>query len=331
MLDLITMQAFRDELVKIAGVMDDAAREGIQLAKKLKARGLAGKLRGNTLKDYVHHMDLSAHPKFKAPGTGGGTQKNFSDAGMLAHAGIKKVGAGGLSPALSMGGLAGLTALEGSQAFNKKKSKKERGMAAASAGATGSILAAEGIHNKDMLKSGLKKANKWATGKAPSAMDKIKNLAGKAAKFAKRAEVEKVSMDLWNPATGKVFGEAASKVKGLASGAGKAAAKPKVDASKMLEQIKSMKRTGQTGTISAKTFGKAAAAYNFDKEAFIGKLLGKAAPAAKSAFKPSFAGHAKSLGVGAATNAKGVTTTKSFNNLSQSMSKKKHIEIPGLA
>jgi hypothetical protein len=274
MLDLITMQAFRDELVKIAGVMDDAAREGIQLAKKLKARGLAGKLRGNTLKDYVHHMDLSAHPKFKAPGTGGGTQKNFSDAGMLAHAGIKKVGAGGLSPALSMGGLAGLTALEGSQAFNKKKSKKERGMAAASAGATGSILAAEGIHN---------------------------------------------------------FGEAASKVKGLASGAGKAAAKPKVDASKMLEQIKSMKRTGQTGTISAKTFGKAAAAYNFDKEAFIGKLLGKAAPAAKSAFKPSFAGHAKSLGVGAATNAKGVTTTKSFNNLSQSMSKKKHIEIPGLA
>lgn len=321
MLDLITMQAFRDELAKIAGIMDDAAREGIQLAQKLKAKNLVGKLKGNTLKDYYHHMDLSAHPKFKT-----GVKVTTGAPAM------KKTGAGVLSPALSMGGLAGLTALEGSQAFNKKKSKKERVMAGASAGATGSILAAEGIHNKDMLKGGLQSAKKWATGKAPSAMDKMKNLGKKAVGFAtKHAEVEKVSMDLWNPATGKVFGEAASKVKGLASGAAKAASKPKVDASQMLAQIKNMKRTGQTGTISAKSFGKAAAAYNFDKEAFIGKLLSKAAPAAKSAFKPSFAGHAKALGVGAATNAKGVTTAKSFNNLAQTMSKKKYIEIPGLA
>jgi hypothetical protein len=49
---------------KVSGVMEDAAHEGIAMAKKLKAKNLVGGLRGNTLKDYYHHMDLSAHPKF---------------------------------------------------------------------------------------------------------------------------------------------------------------------------------------------------------------------------------------------------------------------------
>lgn len=60
--------------------------------------------------------------------------------------------ASSLTPLLSMGGLAGLTAIEGSGALNKKKSTKERVKDGASAAFTGSILASEAIHNKDMLK-----------------------------------------------------------------------------------------------------------------------------------------------------------------------------------
>lgn len=60
-----TFAAFHDELQKLGfDVMHAAAQEGIQLAKKLKATGAAQKLRGAPLKDYMHHMDLSAHPKF---------------------------------------------------------------------------------------------------------------------------------------------------------------------------------------------------------------------------------------------------------------------------
>lgn len=58
----------------------------------------------------------------------------------------------GAPAALSMGGLAGLTAIEGAGAFNKKKEKKERLKDAASSGFTGSILASEMLHNKDHLK-----------------------------------------------------------------------------------------------------------------------------------------------------------------------------------
>lgn len=61
---------------------------------------------------------------------------------------LKKMAAGKLVPSLSMGGLTGLTALEGSHAFDKTKSKKERVMAGAGAAATGSILASEAIHNQ---------------------------------------------------------------------------------------------------------------------------------------------------------------------------------------
>jgi hypothetical protein len=70
---------------------------------------------------------------------------------------MEKIAAGNLSPMLSMGGLAGLTAVEGAGAFNKNKSKKSRLKDGASAGFTGSILAAEAIHNKKMLSKGLSK------------------------------------------------------------------------------------------------------------------------------------------------------------------------------
>lgn len=69
--------------------------------------------------------------------------------------------AGNIPAALSMGGLAGLTAVEGAGAFNKKHSKKERLKDGASAAFTGSILAGEAIHNKDMLKGGLRTAGKF--------------------------------------------------------------------------------------------------------------------------------------------------------------------------
>lgn len=304
---LAVMQAFSDELVKIKKASaDDLIREGINVAKKLKANGAYKNLRGNALKDYMYHMDMSAHPKFRT-----GVKTTVQ--------GMGKSAAGKLPPALSMGGLAGLVGLEGSQAFNKEKSKKERMMSAGAAGATGSILAGEAIHNKKLIKS-----------TAKSGLKKLKGLASKAGKTVlKHASVEKVSMDLWNPATGKIFGEAASKAKSIATGAAKAAPKAKVDGKAMLAQIKNMKRTGQTGTIGASTFGKAA---SMDKEAFLSKLLGKSVAQAKKVapMKPSFQGHAKALGVGAKTNAKGVTTSRSFDSLSKNVNQKKYIEIPGL-
>ena len=62
------------------------------------------------------------------------------------------------------------------------------------------------------------------------------------------------------------------------------------------------------------------------KEAFLG--FGKAV--AKQAFKPSFAGHAKALGTGISKSKAGVETVKSFNPMTQSLSKSKSISIPGL-
>lgn len=53
------------KFVKRANIGDAMAREGIELAKKLKATGAYKNLRGNALKDYMSHMDLSAHPKFR--------------------------------------------------------------------------------------------------------------------------------------------------------------------------------------------------------------------------------------------------------------------------
>jgi hypothetical protein len=51
-------------LEKKAGFGEDVTREGIEIAKKLKSKGLHNNLRGNAMKDYMHHMDMSAHPKF---------------------------------------------------------------------------------------------------------------------------------------------------------------------------------------------------------------------------------------------------------------------------
>jgi hypothetical protein len=65
---------------------------------------------------------------------------------------LEKIAVGGLPAGLSMTGLGGLTAIEGAGAFDKHKSKGERVKDGASAAFTGSILAGEMIHNKDMLK-----------------------------------------------------------------------------------------------------------------------------------------------------------------------------------
>lgn len=82
-----------------------------------------------------------------------------------------KTADGKLVPALSMGGLTGLTALEGSHAFDKNKSKKERVMAGAGAAATGSILASEVIHNKPwrwMKRAHVQSLEKLAAGIVPN-------------------------------------------------------------------------------------------------------------------------------------------------------------------
>lgn len=61
---------------------------------------------------------------------------------------LTKIAAGKLVPALSIGGLAGLTGLEAAGALNKNKSGHDRMMSGAGATATGAILASELIHNK---------------------------------------------------------------------------------------------------------------------------------------------------------------------------------------
>lgn len=75
---------------------------------------------------------------------------------------FRKVAGIGAPEALSMGGLAGLTAIEGKGAFDKKKSAKERVTSGAEAGFTGSILASELLHNKDKLKGLVSKMPKVA-------------------------------------------------------------------------------------------------------------------------------------------------------------------------
>lgn len=75
--------SFQDELEKISfDVMHAAAKEGIEMAKKLKAKNLVPKA-GNALKDYMGHMDLSAHPKFSGgvKATAQGAMKKVSSMG----------------------------------------------------------------------------------------------------------------------------------------------------------------------------------------------------------------------------------------------------------
>jgi len=171
---------------------------------------------------------------------------------------------------------------------------------------------------------------------APSAMavgkkalPKLKNFAANAGKqVLKHASAEKVAMDLWNPATGRVFGEAASKVKSMASGAAKAAPKAQVKGADLLAHIKKMKATGQSGTIGAASLKPKTAGVGD----FLGKLMGQGAAkastaVAKAAPKMSFQGHKAALGVGTSVAKNGVETTKAFNPLTQTFSKKKAIGL----
>ena len=56
--------------------------------------------------------------------------------------------------------------------------------------------------------------------------------------------------------------------------------------------------------------------------------MGSAPAGEKKSFTPSFKGHSAALGVGAKTNAKGVTTERSFDPLKQQTSQKKFISMP---
>lgn len=112
-----TFAAFRDELEKLGfSIADEAAREGIRMAKLLKQRNVVPKA-GNALKDYMHHMDLSAHPKFSQ--------------GVKATAqGMTKKVASGWAHAAELGGLGILAApsvqhLRGKEMSEKNKSRAE--------------------------------------------------------------------------------------------------------------------------------------------------------------------------------------------------------------
>jgi len=88
---------------------------------------------------------------------------------------LEKISVAGLPAGLSMGGLGALTAIEGSGALDKKKSTGERIKDGLSAAATGSILAGEAIHNKDMLKGlGKKLLTKKASEKTAVSSDWVR-------------------------------------------------------------------------------------------------------------------------------------------------------------
>lgn len=134
----------------------------------------------------------------------------------------EKSSSGALPPALSMGGLAGLTGLEAAGAFNKKKTRKERVLAGAGAASTGAILASEAIHNKDLLKRGLN-AGMNVFRKIPKHASAETSLADGALSLFKKADA-----DLWNPSTGHVIGEGGSRAfnRGVSTAASTAAKKP---------------------------------------------------------------------------------------------------------
>jgi len=312
---------------------------------------------------------------------------------------LQKEAKGILPPALSMGGLAGLTAIEGAGALDKKKSKGERIKSGLGAGATGAILASEAMEHKDLLHKGFQKAKsfiprmgkvvhasvgshvaagaggllaggaiaghfghkrgrkkgaqsvvgaaikhttstpeykEWTAKAKPG--DRFQVGIGHIVKDPPKAKTsmvssalsifqEKTAMDMWNPSSGRVFGEAASKVRSMASAAPSAASGVKADPHKMLAAIRGMKSSGRVGTLAAGALKKA----SINKEALFG-LGGAAKAVAKAPFKPSFAGHGASMAkaLKATTAANGVTTAKAFNPMSKAVSSKKFLEIPGL-
>lgn len=149
--------------------------------------------------------------------------------------------AGVLSPALSMGGLAGLTAIEGAGAFGKNKTKKERLKSGAEAGFTGSILASEAIHNKDMLKGGLKKGVAAAKKFIP-AVGKVVHASvadGALSLFRKEADA-----DLWNPSTGALsqMSSRANRMQGAVGHAASSMPKARISGSDMMKHIMDAKK-----------------------------------------------------------------------------------------
>lgn len=112
-----TYAAFKDELEKLGfNIAEEATREGIRMAKLLKQKNVVPK-GGNALKDYMHHMDLSAHPKFSQ--------------GVKATAqGMTKKVASAWAHAAELGGLGILAApsvqhLRGKEMSEKNKSRAE--------------------------------------------------------------------------------------------------------------------------------------------------------------------------------------------------------------
>lgn len=150
------------------------------------------------------------------------------------------------------------------------------------------------------------------------------SLAGGALSLFKTAD-----LDAWNPHTGEVIG---GSVGSAAANRGMSAAKhvPAKKPTFSLEHLRSAYQKSGIKPGLASAARQVAKHASIDKEAFLGKLLGKATPVAKQVFKPSFAGHAKALGVGTDVAKSGVETVKSFNPLTQTMSRSKSISIPGL-
>lgn len=177
-----------------------------------------------------------------------------------------------------------------------------------------------------------------AIGLGKSLMGKMKGVGKVGLNIAKHASVtdsalslfqeKKAGADLWNPTTGHLLGEAASKVRAMGA-ATRTAKAVKTDGHELLKQMKSMK--GHTGTLNAAAAKPKMA--SFTKEALFGLNVGSAAKAvAKTPFKPSFAGHAKALGLGMSTAKNGVTTARDLSlGAKNGISQKKFIEIPGLS
>lgn len=176
------LQSFADELEKAAGIP-----KGLRELAKKKQRWGAGEYAVRREAAHKFGNKATKPRKYEIWATGSGlearTPKNPNPSQLSVKADVnegkrwRKMSKEQLgkfektktSGAASIAGLSGLVALEGSGAFNKKKSTKERAMSGAAGAATGAILGDELMHHPSIgpkLRSGFNAAKGLLTKKA---------------------------------------------------------------------------------------------------------------------------------------------------------------------
>lgn len=211
------------------------------------------------------------------------------------------------------------------------KPMSERGTHAAELGGLG-VLAGSSAHK---IYSGMKDAAQGAAkgGKLRAALRAIKHasaepgLADGALSLFKEAQGMGQVMGSFGAGTGKLLHDTARRA---VSGGGKSLAERVAARRAQMQMIARKANPVTTLPSSGKVIHASVKEAGFfgNLAARIGGGVAKATP--KPAFKPSFAGHAKSLGVGTNVAKSGIETTRSFDPLRQTLQRSKAISIPGL-